>query len=216
MQVICKNPKTFKLTQGNVYTVILEKESSYTIINDNNSSQNYSKTLFDEFEIPTPIVPPPPPVVRRVSEEDVLETIVNDYATISMNFQIDDYEYQRDIIHIILHNTSISCGIMQFMGLNDLADRINTIVDELISSNRVIITDIDSFKTNIFKKCIEFIIQSTDSESGIVICSTNTNNTYFDIQNTVISNLPGVTSCTHLNSNSSNHIIIWNIPYTNA
>jgi len=215
MQVICKNPKTFKLTQGNVYTVILEKESSYTIINDNNSSQNYSKTLFDEFEIPTP-VPPPPPVVRRVSEEDVLETIVNDDATISMNFQIDDYEYQRNIIHIILHNTSISCGIMQFMGLNDLADRISTIVDELISSNRVIITDIDSFRVNIFKKCIELIIQGTDSESGIVICSTNTNNTYFDIQNTVISNLPGVTSCTHLNSNSSNHIIIWNIPYTNA
>lgn len=214
MQVICKNPKTFKLTQGNVYTVILEKESSYTIINDNNSSQNYSKTLFDEFEIPTP-VPPPPPVVRRVSEEDVLETIVNDGATISMNFQMDDYEYQSDIIDINLNGTLISCGIMQLTELNELADRINTIVDELISSNRIIITDIDSFRVNIFKKCIELIIQSIDSESGIVICSTNTNNTYFDIQNTAIGNLPGVTSCTHLNSNSSNHIIIWNIPYTN-
>jgi len=74
-ELICVNPKNYKLTEGNKYLVVENEGETVMIINDNNKTARYYIDLFQEVE--EEVIIPEPEVIPR-TEQDLINSIVSD------------------------------------------------------------------------------------------------------------------------------------------
>jgi len=74
-ELICTNPKNYKLTLDKKYTVVIDEGETVMIINDSNKTVRYYKGLFQEVE--EEVIPEPEPVIVR-TEQDLIDSITSD------------------------------------------------------------------------------------------------------------------------------------------
>tara|TARA_R110000850_G_scaffold11713_3_gene40117 strand:+ start:3427 stop:4086 length:660 start_codon:yes stop_codon:yes gene_type:complete len=215
MQVSCNQAKKYALTVGKEYGVVHSTEKRFTIINDNNTAQNYSKDLFNEIVMPAaddsvrPVVPVP------VEPEIVLPTLVSIIDTIAIdegNYTIrvgTRGRYTRwGVLEVV--STVISCGIYQMYSLNDLARIISRFVEEKIDTIDTDGHTAEEVCSLIFKKMVQLSIADSH-DTAMLILSTNTNSDVYDIINNALNSFDSVTAVTTRNPNSGNDITLWTL-----
>lgn len=172
MNIICINPKNYKLQQNKVYTVIDESNDYYVIVNEAGIVAKYGKALFEiqqeiamnqqnaEFQNEEA-------VTRKLTEDEMIENI-----TVESIFVDDDNCYYKFIIRFPLSITNnqyddfqeltttpmrcnmssvISCGINVYDGVSDF---VNTL------ENHFCDLELDDD----YDKLYEAILQKTMSE----------------------------------------------------
>lgn len=172
MNIICINPKNYKLQQNKVYTVIDESNDYYIIVNEAGIVSKYGKALFEvqqenamdqqNAEFQNEEV-----VKRELTEDEMIEnigvvSILTDaddcYYKVSIRFplsitdnQYDDFQELRTIDIRCNMMSSISCGINVYDGVSDF---INTLEDHFC----------DLQLDDDYDKLYEAILQKTMSE----------------------------------------------------
>jgi hypothetical protein len=120
--------KAFKnLTTNQTYPVIL-KDGDYLFVRNNKDSvQKYHQKYFNNIMIPT-TVPVAPPVLAPLTEQEMIDSIsvTQDIITFKSPNRTELTFNVSDLLHAT--NTSISCGIYQLYGINNLS---NIILDLL-------------------------------------------------------------------------------------
>ena len=120
-ELICVNPKNYKLTEGNKYTVIADEGDSVMIVNDNYKAARYYKELFEEVE--DEIIPEPEPVVVR-NEQDLIASITSDgLMTTYVDFQNETIIIPNRL-NIVGNSNSFSCGVKNIIDINEQLDEI--------------------------------------------------------------------------------------------
>lgn len=186
--LVCVNPKTYRLTQGQQYE-ILKKEKGYVFVeNDNGKVARYDETL---FESPTP----------ARTEQDCINSIeiVNSNTISFVNLQNQPQEISFGLVGN--HNNSFSCGILRIENINSTIQQIENSVD---TSEE----DLIMLKRNIFKKAIEAKLRDYTTSKGMWMCSTNQNTNYEDYFNE-LNEISNHNSGWFLNPNSGNQINMW-------
>lgn len=211
MEIRCTQVENYKLTEGKIYRVAGETRDFYQLLNDNNVGVRYSKRLFEVVpegaqrqEIPTPVIPvtPPPPPVR--TEADLIESIdIVDNQVIFYNF-----ENERVAIPNPLNVTSssISCGVSQTNGINQLMINIDDYFD----------LDEDDFlmiRTELLKACVlEYIQRRVTGAFTIVSTNVEGEDDGFladEDMITVLDNLSTTVTPSTRNHNSGRQIKVW-------
>ena len=75
-ELVCTNPKNYKLTLNKTYLVVEDEGETVKIINDTNKTVRYYKDLFEEV-VEEEAIPEPEPVIAR-TEQDLIESISSD------------------------------------------------------------------------------------------------------------------------------------------
>lgn len=186
--LVCVNPKTYRLTQGQQYE-ILKREKGYVFVeNDNGKVARYDETLF-ESSTPTR------------TEQDCINSIeIVDSNTIRfVNLQNQPQEISFGLVGN--YNNTFSCGILRIENINSTISQIENSVD---TSEE----DLIMLKRNIFKKAIEAKLRDYTTSKGMWMCSTNQNTNYEDYFNE-LNEITNHNSGWFLNPNSSNQINMW-------
>ena len=94
-ELICTNPKNYKLTLDKKYTVVIDEGETVMIINDSNKTVRYYKDLFQEVE--EEIIPEPEPIPR--TEQDLINSIASD----DLNTTFIDFNNETVVIENFLN-----------------------------------------------------------------------------------------------------------------
>lgn len=185
--LICENPKTYRLTQGQQYE-ILKKEKGYVFVeNDAGKVARYDESLFTN---PTP----------ARTEQDCIDSIVitneNQITFVNLNG-----ETQPISSHLITESiNSFSCGVLRLTGLNNTIENIEIAVD---TSQE----DLILLKRKLLRALITAKVNSTTSK-GMWMCSTN-QNTAFEDYFLELNEITNHNSGWFRNPNSGNQINVW-------
>lgn len=185
--LVCVNPKTYRLTQGQQYE-ILKKEKGYVFVeNDNGKVARYDETL---FESPTP----------ARTEQDCINSIeIIDQNTIHfVNLQNQPQEISFSLVGS--YNNNFSCGIVRIESINSTIQQIENAVN---TSEE----DLIMLKRNIFKNAIKAKLNQHPTR-GMWMCSTNQNTDYEDYFNE-LNEMTDHNSGWFRNPNSGNQINMW-------
>ena len=202
MNKICINPKNYKLTQGKVYEILDEEDGYYLLVNDSNKTVRYYSDLFDDVEEAVEEVAPPPPPAR--TEADVISSLnvtCNgqrcSVTYVDLNNQTVDFTTER----INVATSSISCGIHQMYGINDILSSID---------NNVSTADDDllELKKEIVKRVISLLINRNRGNTRWMLMSTNNDDSYEDYFE-VFDSLAQTNLGWENNPNSGNDIKLW-------
>ena len=195
MNKICRNAKNYKLTEGQEYEILEEKNGYVKIINDSGKNVRYDSTLFEELEI---ALSPLEPSTR--TEQDCIDSIAYQDSVLSytnINNELKELNIQ---LHLST-NSDFSCGINRIEGINNLC--VN------LENGQFVETEEDDFvelKKALFT--IVFNCYSDRNAKGMWMCSTNKNDNYEDYQ-TLLDTLSTHNSGWFLNPNSGNQIKLW-------
>ena len=130
-ELICTNPKNYKLTLDKKYTVVIDEGETVMVVNDSNKTVRYYKDLFQEVE--EEIVPEPEPVVVR-TEQDLINSITSD----GLNTTYVDLNNQIVVISNYLqclsNANSFSCGIKNIVHIGDQIEEIYESIEETSDS----------------------------------------------------------------------------------
>ena len=185
MQIKCINPKEYNLTEGKDYTVVSETSDRYVIVNDKSLGGNYAKNLFENI-----------PEVPAIPELKVT------YYTDRVNINGTNISYFE-----MNDETNISCGIREVWGLINFMQTLEARIIEIDESYLSQLSEIYANSVQSFLNGLE-----ESEETAIIITSTNTNCTDYDI---IKSGMEGhdftVTSVLGKNPNTGNEIILWTI-----
>ncbi len=207
-ELICTNPKNYKLTLDKKYTVVIDEGESVMIVNDSNKTVRYYKDLFEEIE--EEVIPEPEPVIIR-TEQDLINSITSD----SLNTTYVDFNNQIVVIgnHLqcLNNENSFSCGIKNIINIGDqigeiyetIADTIDTAEEDLELLTKAVIKH--HFK-NYIKYC-----GNNYFNAGIYLMSCNI---YGDdgLDEEVVDILNEISDFNtepELNPNSGNEIKLW-------
>lgn len=204
-ELVCINPKNYKLTEGKNYIVITDEGDTVMIINDNNKTVRYYKDLFNE--IPEEEVVEVP----ARTEQDLINSIGVEGETIYY-YNYDNEKITIDSSLDILNNTSsFSCGIKNLVNIGSQTREILDLIeydqeqleDDLISLLRALV------KTYI-KNFISYKSED-DFNGGIYLMSCNiTGEDCLDEEIVEILNeISDFKSEPEENPNSGNEIVLW-------
>ena len=115
-ELICTNPKNYKLTLDKKYTVVIDEGETVMIVNDSNKTVRYYKDLFTEVE--EEVIPEPEPVIVR-TEQDLIDSITSDGTTttyIDFNNEVVIISNQLQCLN---NENSFSCGIKNIINIGD-------------------------------------------------------------------------------------------------
>lgn len=185
--LICENPKTYRLTQGQQYE-ILKKEKGYVFVeNDAGKVARYDESLFTN---PTP----------ARTEQNCIDsiTIVNHGEIIFVNLNNETQTINSSLS--ATHDDSFSCGVLRLSGLNNTIETIENAVD---TSQE----DLILLKRKILRALITAKVNSTTSK-GMWMCSTN-QNTAFEDYFLELNEITNHNSGWFRNPNSGNQINVW-------
>jgi hypothetical protein len=210
---ICRNPKHYQLTEGNVYELLLEDDSRICIKNDNNKIAFYASNLFElveeetsENEVPTPLEP--------LTEEEIIQTIIR------RGLNIEVFNSSRITLlfgdfreTLSADRMDASCGIGDVVGINALSNRIEEFVDNNYEGE-----DYDSLRKELFKKALFLELNRLNSNSNkalFLISTAMTSETlahplYYDVLNEEAT----FSSNEIRNPNSGNDIKLWGFETT--
>ena len=130
-ELICTNPKNYKLTLDKKYTVVIDEGETVMIVNDSNKTVRYYKDLFQEVE--EEVIPEPEPVIVR-TEQDLIDSITSD----GLNTTYVDFNNQIVVISnylsILNNENSFSCGIKNIINIGDQIEEIYESIEETADS----------------------------------------------------------------------------------
>jgi len=207
-ELICTNPKNYKLTEGNKYLVVENEGETVMIINDNNKTARYYIDLFEEVE--EEIIPEPIPVAVR-TEQDLIDSIASD------DLETTYVDFNNETIHI--HNTlqclnnenSFSCGIKNIVNIGGQLEEIYDSIEETAVQNE---EDLPLLTKAIikhhFKNYIKYCINNGFS-AGIYLMSCNvTGDNCLDEEVVdILNEISDFNTEPELNPNSGNEIKLW-------
>jgi len=207
-ELICINPKNYKLTSDKKYTVIIDEGETIMIINDSNKTVRYYKDLFQEIE--EEVIPEPEPVVVR-TEQDLIDSITSD----GLNTVYFDFNNQSVVINNHLqclnNENSFSCGIKNIVNIGDqigeiyemIADTIEEAQEDLELLTKAVIKH--HFK-NYIKYCI-----NNGFNAGIYLMSCNISggDELAEEEIDFLNEISDFNTEPELNPNSGNQIKLW-------
>ena len=206
-ELICTNPKHYKLTLDKKYTVVIDEGETVMIINDSNKTVRYYKDLFQEVE--EEIIPEPEPVIIR-TEQDLIDSITSD----GLNTTYVDFNNQIVVIsnHLqcLNNENSFSCGIKNIINIGDqigeiyetIADTIDTAEEDLELLTKAVIKQ--HFKNYIKVKA------AANFNGGIYLMSCNINGDGLDEETVdILNEISDFNTEPEINPNSGNEIKLW-------
>jgi len=194
MKKKCILTKGYALTEGSEYDVIKEEKGYIFIVNDNGKTARYVSELF-ENQVAAPLPPPvPEPIV--LTEAQCINSI---NAGVTQFRNTDNEIIQLNLPDLSSNESSISCGIFEFQGINSLIEAIEESMPES-DDDRI------SLKKAILKKKI---LRQLSQQGGYAIALLSTN---LDIEEDVIEVMDEIAhfkSNGVVNPNSQNTIKLW-------
>ena len=206
-ELICTNPKNYKLTLGKKYLVITDEGETIRLINDDNKGVRYYKDLFQEVE--EEVIPEPEPIVAR-TEQDLIDSITSVGTTTTY------IDFDNQIVHIHNHlqglnnENSFSCGIKNIVNIGDQIEEIYESIEETADSQG---EDLELLTKAVikhhFKNYIKYCINN-GFNAGIYLMSCNVaggglNDEIVEI----LDEISDFTTEDELNPNSNNMIKLW-------
>lgn len=207
-ELICTNPKNYKLTLDKKYTVVIDEGDTVMIVNDSNKTVRYYKDLFQEIE--EEVIPEPEPVVIR-TEQDLIDSIVSD------GLETTYVDFNNETIHI--HNTlqcldnenSFSCGIKNIVNIGGQIEEIYDSIEETAVQNE---EDLPLLTKAIikhhFKNYIEYCtINNFNAGIYLMSCNVTGNDNLDEEVVDILNEISDFNTEDELNPNSNNMIKLW-------
>ena len=207
-ELICTNPKNYKLTLDKKYTVVIDEGDTVMIVNDNNKTVRYYKDLFQEVE--EEVVIPEPEVIPR-TEQDLIDSITSD----GLNTTYVDFNNQIVVIsnHLqCLYNTnSFSCGIKNII---DIGDQIGEIYEMIADTVEEAQEDLELLTKAVIKHHFKNYVKycgNNGFNAGIYLMSCNiTGDDHLDEEVVdILNEISDFNTEPEINPNSGNQIILW-------
>lgn len=200
-KIKCINNNGYNVTIGNEYNLIQESQDFYFLVNDNQKTVKYGKTLFEIVgeEQAVPVAAEP----VKLTEQQMIDSITYNNGTITFK-NTDDEVIDIDTEVLSFEDTEISCGIGQSYNLDTLIDLINDSCDNLDD-------DYIGLRKALFKEAIT--TEVLDHTSKAIIIMSTTSDKDEDLL-PVLNELAAWTSNSVNNPNSGNNITMWAF-YTN-
>ena len=207
-ELICTNPKNYKLTLDKKYTVVIDEGETVMVVNDSNKTVRYYKDLFQEIE--EEVIPEPEPVVVR-TEQDLIDSITSD----GLNTQYVDFNEQIVVIDSLLaitnNENAFSCGIKK---VNNIGSQLEEIYDMITETADTAEEDLSLLTKAVIKHHFKNFIRVRsvgDYNGGIFLMSCNiTGDNCLDeeIVN-ILNEISDFNTEPELNPNSGNEIKLW-------
>lgn len=207
-ELICVNPKNYKLTEGNNYTIVIDEGETVLIVNDSNKTARYYKDLFQEVE-EEPIPEPEPEVIPR-TEQDLINSITSD----GLNTTYIDFNDQLveigNKLFITSNENSFSCGIKKVVNIRDQIDEIYDTIDVTAETAE---EDLSLLTKAIIKQHFKNFIRVKsvgDYNGGIFLMSCNTTGGGLEEETVdILNEISDFNTEQELNPNSGNQIMLW-------
>jgi hypothetical protein len=205
-ELICINPKNYKLTLDKKYLVITDEGDTIMIINDSNKTVRYYKDLFEEVE--EEVILEPEPVIVR-TEQDLIDSIDND----GLNTTYIDFNNEivkiSNWLNIRDNESTFSCGIKNII---NISDQINEICDVILNTSDSIGEDLPLLVKAVIKHHFKNHIKiKTDTHNaGVYLMSCNVNGAGLDEEVVdILNEISDFNTESELNPNSGNKIMLW-------
>ena len=206
-ELICTNPKNYKLTLDKKYTVVIDEGETVMIVNDSNKTVRYYKDLFEEVE--KEVIPEPEPVVVR-TEQDLIDSVTSD----GLETTYVDFDNQTVVIGNelgILNNSNyFSCGIKNIINIGDQIEEIYESIEETADSQG---EDLELLTKAVIKQHFKNFIRVKsvgDYNGALFLMSCNINNDGLDEETvTILNEISDFNTIEELNPNSGNQIKLW-------
>lgn len=206
-ELICVNPKNYKLTLGKKYTVVIDEGETVMIVNDNNKTVRYYKNLFQEVE--EEVIPEPEPVITR-TEQDLIDSIASD----GLMTTYIDFNNEKVIIgnrlNIINNLNGFSCGIKNVI---NIGDQLEQIYNDISETSENIGEDLPFLEKEVIKHHFKnFIKNKLNSHSGgiyLMSCNVTGDNCLYEETVDILNEISDFNTEPELNPNSGNEIMLW-------
>ena len=205
-ELICTNPKNYKLTLDKKYTVVIDEGETVMIVNDSNKAVRYYKDLFQEVE--EEIIPEP--VVVR-TEQDLIDSIASD----GLNTTYVDFNNQIVVISnylsVLNNENSFSCGIKNITNIGDQIDEIYEMIADTIEEAQ---EDLELLTKAVIKQHFKNYIKvkvAANFNGGIYLMSCNItgNDGLYEEVVDILNEISDFNTEPELNPNSGNEIVLW-------
>lgn len=207
-ELICVNPKNYKLTLDKKYLVVTDEGETVMIINDNNKSARYYKDLFKEVE--EEVIPEPEPIVVR-TEQDLIDSIttINNINTTYVDFNNQTVTIGNEL-NILNNESDFSCGIKNVVNIGSQIDEIYDVIEETADSQG---EDLPLLTKAVIKHHFKNYIKYKSNNGyngGIYLMSCNTTGGGLDEEIVdILDEISDFNSEEELNPNSVNQIKLW-------
>lgn len=205
-ELICTNPKNYKLTLDKKYTVVIDEGDTVMIVNDNNKTVRYYKDLFEEVE--EEVIPEPEPVIIR-TEQDLIDSITTEGAmTTYIDFDNEEIEIDNHL-SIINNENSFSCGIKNII---NIGDQLEEIYDTISVTADNAGEDLELLTKAVIKHHFKTFIQTNyvNYDAGLYLMSCNINGDGLDEETVeILDEISDFNTEPELNPNSGNQIKLW-------
>ena len=170
--LICTNPKNYKLTEGREYEILKVEQGNVFLINDSGKTVRYSQDLFEEIaqEVAIP---------ARTELDIINSIVVNERSNV---ITLNDFNNVEIIIindlNVISNTNDYSCGIKNIVNITSQVRLIQSAVEILERQSE---EDLPNLYKTLIEKSIKGIAALYRGSTGIFQMSTNiSNNDYFD------------------------------------
>lgn len=206
-ELICTNPKNYKLTLDKKYTVVIDEGETVMIVNDSNKTVRYYKDLFQEVE--EEVIPEPEPIVAR-TEQDLIDSITSDGTTttyIDFNNEVVIISNQLQCLN---NANSFSCGIKNIVNIGEQIEGIYEAISETEENAE---EDLELLTKAVikhhFKNYIKYNLNHYNA--GIYLMSCNiTGDDHLDEEVVeILIEISDFNTEPELNPNSGNEIVLW-------
>lgn len=206
-ELICTNPKNYKLTLDKKYTVVIDEGETVMIVNDSNKTVRYYKDLFQEVE--EEVIPEPEPIVAR-TEQDLIDSITSDGTTttyIDFNNEVVIISNQLQCLN---NANSFSCGIKNIVNIGEQIEGIYEAISETEENAE---EDLELLTKAVIKHHFKNYIKYNLGyyNAGIYLMSCNiTGDDHLDEEVVeILIEISDFNTEPELNPNSGNEIVLW-------
>jgi len=189
------NPKNYALTKDKEYNTEYSNGDFYTIINDKGKEARYHIDLFKKV------------IKETESLEEIFKTLKINSAGNMATFTFNDKSVSIKCSNLNISSTTISCGIYQVQGVNNLYSVIKSGVNKILSYNNKTKKWIKELSEIIFRRSLASQIKSRGQMCLFYIISTNRS---VKGLSEILSNMQGLAATANgINPNSKNNISLW-------
>lgn len=206
-ELICTNPKNYKLTLDKKYTVVIDEGETVMIVNDSNKTVRYYKDLFQEVE--EEVIPEPEPIIVR-TEQDLIDSIISDVT----NTTYIDFNNQTVVIgnwlDILNNENDFSCGVKN---ITNIGSQIDDIYEKVAETADDAGEDLELLTKAVIKHHFNNFIKYQSNNgynAGIYLMSCNINGDGLDDETVdILNEISHFNTESELNPNSGNEIKLW-------
>lgn len=200
-----KNPKFKNLTIGKDYEGVIEGDFA-EVLNDTGVKVRYNKKYFSDIAITPPA--PRRPVVANLSLDDIINDIDIDYdggdiITIETSY-LSEYS-----VNVFQANNS--CGVLQFDGMNVVADFVRSILNYISNNNNMTTTVSDAQLFEALMRSILNVISDEFNRPFIMLTTNEPHRSMFELFNNRFNIGESLSVKTEIRNNpgGSSEIAVW-------